>query len=952
MSFRVYTYPDPYQLNKTAVWQELQNAPHFCSSSVMAQSLWDLYRKNCGSFFWAMDDLTNIVYRDWCQNIERQIAQHASVSKVLRSMRKNEDPVERVELFEAIEHNKSDLIQALRLFSELDIDSCSLHETKANPEQKIFIDLYRQIAGGSSELANCFRVTDEELYGSFNNVLLKLLDESIKSESKEKEKIKAKSDDNESAVERRDERINRLNSIKNSISILPCTTIVVHGIHQFSPLQLRLISKLDEMGLDIVFLFNYVPGHDHIYATWHRLYGLLDVPINHSDIPNIPQNLMPNRTFPVSYQLSEALSDILDAKPEVDKQKRLAWLQLAGTQHLMYQYQNPTEMANYVSKKLDAVIGEKKSIQSISEKVYSTSKDVDNLLKVYYPEYAGGRHFLHYPIGQFFMALYRLWNEQTLAIDIEFGALRECAAAGFVGNLPAAEMLELLDNAAVLFEDIKDYKHAIDRLNQYILIYKQLLQPNHPKTNELKHISIYNTNVISLKKAELLRDFVVALQNTAYTLFTKDGKPVRKFTDHFAQLATMLKEKLPSLVDGEEKGLIQELLQRFNDTVSRTTLDGTIEDLRAGLYYYLKQSEIKAPDWVVRNFVQIEGDILRSKKQSELVHPPVYHFAGLSDRLMNQRVDDLLPWPLNDYFIQTVYSPNALVFQMYYLSLTEYQNFVRYALFYGLRYNYCPVQLSYIRNMGDEEEVIYYLLRLLGIEAEAVPSDQCYVDNVATPGFERASITFSVPTHAVADFMLCPLKYYFDFANNNEIVYKSPFMIKRFYVNLLIKAAWSRWGGAKLSQEAIHKTIAEEQKLLDSYFPFLRNINDKADLNKAANNYVILNLARNGQLPKYSNEHMIVKMLFQTGIYNAAQDHNHPYQAFNQLVDIQDGAKRIRLYSAMSKVKDPALTNAVKDYLVSSTELSPVVGTWCANCPGRDICLEVYYHDKESWEES
>ena len=52
----------------------------------------------------------------------------------------------------------------------------------------------------------------------------------------------------------------------------------------------------------------------------------------------------------------------------------------------------------------------------MEDAIYTANKDVDTLLQVYHPEYARNRHFLAYPIGQFFIALYSLWNVEKKEI--------------------------------------------------------------------------------------------------------------------------------------------------------------------------------------------------------------------------------------------------------------------------------------------------------------------------------------------------------------------------------------------------------------------------------------------------------------------------------------------------------------------------------------------------------
>ena len=148
--------------------------------------------------------------------------------------------------------------------------------------------------------------------------------------------------------------------------------------------------------------------------------------------------------------------------------------------------------------------------------------------------------------------------------------------------------------------------------------------------------------------------------------------------------------------------------------------------LKEGLYYYLKQKndEDQGVDWIVKNYEQIDGDILQSKRQFEREQHKVYHFACVSDRDMNMTVNDQLPWPLTDEFIRAAYSPIDLQFQVYYTALGERSNFLRYALFYGLCYNRCDARLSYVKQYGDETTEPYALLTILGLKPNVDPENE------------------------------------------------------------------------------------------------------------------------------------------------------------------------------------------------------------------------------------
>lgn len=60
------------------------------------------------------------------------------------------------------------------------------------------------------------------------------------------------------------------------------SSIVVHGVHQFSPVQLRLLLAMEKMGIAVIFLFNY----QKIYSSWNEIYGCFEVPFHHNSVIN------------------------------------------------------------------------------------------------------------------------------------------------------------------------------------------------------------------------------------------------------------------------------------------------------------------------------------------------------------------------------------------------------------------------------------------------------------------------------------------------------------------------------------------------------------------------------------------------------------------------------------------------------------------------------------------
>lgn len=218
---------------------------------------------------------------------------------------------------------------------------------------------------------------------------------------------------------------------------------------------------------------------------------------------------------------------------------------------------------------------------------------------------------------------------------------------------------------------------------------------------KLKRLGIYNA--VKAKKKDILNlaKAIDEINAIAQELFSQgpSKKDYVNFGQHFTKLESFLKRRELIYANEEERALIAALQARLESIQpEKSAFSGSFKDLQEGLHYYLKQKEDEeSVDWIVKNFEQIDGDILNSKPQFEKGIPKVYHFACLSDRDMNQGMSDLLPWPLTESFIQAAYDPIDLQFQVYWTALDERSSFLRYSLFYGLFFNRCDVRISYVK---------------------------------------------------------------------------------------------------------------------------------------------------------------------------------------------------------------------------------------------------------------
>ena len=515
-----------------------------------------------------------------------------------------------------------------------------------------------------------------------------------------------------------------------------------------------------------------------------------------------------------SNALACALGEICENRNAVGSPLLRKWHKLYESIQLM-EFANITEYAHFVSNHFDAAIQSYSDSRSVMERgnniwsnaavlrhldeqVYTANRDVHTLLKIYYPEYAKDRHFLSYPIGQFFSAIYRLWDYENQHIIFDVNAIKECLSSNILSVAPGEVLLRTFYNVAILFENVTTYEEFQSEIVEgYAKNYDKLAAtPGTDELSELKNLSIYSKYKVTKKDILALIRAIEEINEIATYLFALDNsrEDFINFGKHFHNLEEFLKQRELALANEQEQALITALQLRLDKIKpENSTFSGTFRDLQQGLYYYLKQKndEDQGVDWIVKNFEQIDGDILQSKRQFEEEHRKVYHFACVSDRDMNMTVNDQLPWPLTDEFIHAAYSPIDLQFQVYYTSLGERSNFLRYALFYGLCYNRCDVRLSYVKQYDDETTEPYTLLAILGLAPKAKLVESVHKSTPFSISVEK-EVTKGVKydCYQMMDMFLCPYRFFLDYVMEDGPVVQGNFLYQKYFENLLIDAVW------------------------------------------------------------------------------------------------------------------------------------------------------------------
>lgn len=953
MPYKIYAYRDPYKLNQTDFWPELSDLPHFCVSRTLVNGLKDVMSDSIRGLLCPLDDFVNEVYGGWTKDIPRRIQQRTVLSRVFReALDKGE--IDRP-FHMALTQNQTRFLDAIRLFIALGMSPEELDGQTGNREQRFFVSVLRKV----------WTATEFQFPATPGMDSLKKRIEALSVKELEDFKARKQEEASDSSWYQRAVRTARGGTYR---------AVVVHGVHQFTPEQIRLILDMERAGFTIIFLFNYQPEYSEIYSSWNFIYQCFEVPFHQDEKI---QTYETGSLETPSHALARAMGDLCEgrfrASDTVSCQRRKLYQSLN-----LIEFANMTEYARHVSSHFDRAIQKHHDAQSVTERgrdaqnraavlrvmdeqIYAANREIHTLLKIYYPEYAKERPFLAYPIGQFFSSIYRLWDEKKGEINLDVAALKECLSSRVLraAHGHEEELLRTFYYLESLFENLQNFR---DFKRQIKSIYQRCYQdvsaavsgdPIYP----LKVLSIYNPYKVSKENIRNLVSAIEEINAIAESLFASGNAQngYIHFGEHFSNLESFLKQRDFTLMNEEERALIEALKQRLDEIrPERSKFSGTFRDLREGIDYYLEQKEREDPEWIVKNFEQIDGDILQSRGQALRGQRKTYHFACLSDYDMNSRTNDLLPWPLTDSFILRAYSQEGLAYRIYQASISERSAFLRYALFYGLFFNRCETQLSYVKQYDDRVMEPYSILTLLGVPSSPPDAFEQHEnsDDISVNIGRKTSEIVRYNRYEMADMFLCPYRFFLDYVIRREPVMCEDFLYEKYYENALIETVWRQIAGWPSAQalDFLNEAIPSASAQLRPYFFFWKDA-EISDLERRAGNYLVNCVIRDQKsVPPFDASHMDIRKLFGKAKFYApiGKAPENPYSAFRKLTGHEQGkvVYSLNKFLRAANARSGELTQVVSEYLNHNMERDVVPAEWCRYCANQGVCLAPFAMDK------
>lgn len=785
MSLEIYTYKNPYTLTAENFWSDVSNCPYFCVSQTTASGLnnvnpvaFPLYRVS------TIYRLENALYKNW-NSQTMEVIQYADIDNIIHNDLWTSDEQRKTNLYQSFIFNGEEVCESIRTMVELNVACEHINQELLGEDQRYIVELYKKIQRDPKKVKH---FTLPETFS------LEQIDEAIKA-----------------ALYDRD-----LNN-KPDVDSLNLDTIVIHGVHQFSPLILRTIEQLSKYKR-VVLIFNYQKQYKKVYQTWVDIYQYFETDIQMSQ----KGEFFPTDSSEIGYEgnvLADCLGALCEGKrpvfPYHDKIK-------------LIEFHSLTEFASYVSHVYKGAISKstgKAELKLMNEQFYAADSSVNEILKTYYPDQFGERDFLDYPVGRFFLALVSMWDTKENRLVIEdLNQLRECFCCNILSESRNGNLGSIFTKMYSLFIGATSIEEMTKRLDR--------VERNKRRVKENESI-VHNTMsfyAVSTEEVQALRKGLEELNAIAESLLLDFDRTPKNFSLFYNKVKQYLAKRLVEGKNDDEKfrDIIARVLEHLN-TIESDDITASFECLRITMPLYLQQEpeDDASARWIVRNFEQIDGDILRSYHDRN----KIYHFACISDRDVNASEHNDFPWPLDSHFFTIAQEPIDWKYQVYVESAEEYKNFRRYALIYGLEFNRAKVKLSYISKNGDFDNEPYYLLNLIGVkpipyymELPEDPSDEPMhlVAPEEIPAFDRIDCY---------RFRMCPYRFLLETFGDGNIVYKDSFLQQRCFEAIIEDQAREILVNYSNILHNVFSVVNDVMDRLERFFPFLTEAN-KADIRR------------------------------------------------------------------------------------------------------------------------
>jgi hypothetical protein len=305
-----------------------------------------------------------------------------------------------------------------------------------------------------------------------------------------------------------------------------------------TPLQWRIIEAFKKVCKNVYFLNNYDSDVSEAYKIWEVNHDYKDKQI--FNIPSIE-----------------------------DRTKKFSEVFLGGNKKFDISGVNIIEFTNVFSfvKHIDDI--KKENFYVITPDMGETNKIFDT----YFPERDEKKRLLAYPVGQYLISLYEMWDQELQKVICLTDNIKKCISTGWAGRKieGTSRALETFDKVAAYFIDCKTLQDWMNRIELLSEVKKQVLplfETEHNGNrwplvlgNPLMNIGAFS---ISEKELEEMVEIIGDIFEDVELLFSK--KEDVDVAHHFNELLRVIDSKeLVGKARSEELLIVKQVIERIKN---------------------------------------------------------------------------------------------------------------------------------------------------------------------------------------------------------------------------------------------------------------------------------------------------------------------------------------------------------------------------------------------------
>ncbi|WP_028243920.1 hypothetical protein [Pseudobutyrivibrio ruminis] len=578
------------------------------------------------------------------------------------------------------------------------------------------------------------------------------------------------------------------------------TAIVFHGFYYITPIQEHVMRLMEKAGYELIYFIPYDERFPFAYEIWDKYYS--------EENGYVPKS-----------QWKIEKSDEYDAYG----------LLFEGEEQVSIE--NNLEIKEYAT--VMEFVDDVKRIKSEDFTMYAANqRDVNEMLKDYFPDEYGERKILAYPIGQFISSLNKMWDEEQQTISLDTDSLIDCFASGWlsVNGVSGKQYMQDLLHLIPFFRDcntIEQWEQRIGRLKE---IRTEVLEPFNVELDVDPAISRWqeaianpfdNFGMFSVEPEKL--DVILALINQlldmAKELFGNNGNI--KVNEHLGKLNNILKRsEISNELYEEERVIVQDIFEKLNQSNSYIAECSPVDIARALDLFIcgrFDDSEIETSRvGFVRPLFFVEAEAVKNYSKAHICMCDINTIPGGNKDYI---------WPLTKGKILECYekTKNPLISNMIQImDATVLCN--RYFMYAALKNK--SVCLSWISEMSEKllapSPYLKLIAKATGIEIEPSTRDSITFNRVwQTPEgkgkiekYDRDKAPRGIIKEARMAYALCPMKYTISYVLEKYPTYDSDFQ-QSYALNALISAIYNLMKEQGMKVDEVYRNVME-------LFPTLR----------------------------------------------------------------------------------------------------------------------------------